>query len=298
MEASTARNPYYLHNKLVLGASSWGNDYGISNEHGIGSQEISQILRAAHEAGIVRIDTSPDYGDSEKLIGLHLASDFGVYSKVSPESWSKGFEQATLVIQESLQRLRIKKLEGVMFHSSSSIFEYPEESVRFMKHVVDFGLAREWGVSVYDIDEVERLLSICKPDFIQLPSSIVDRRFADSGIISQLFAESIDVHTRSIFLQGLILQEPAKLSRKFKRLSIWADEFENFSTESGLSKYHLSLLYNLTNPKVSKVLVGVNSLAHFGQALEALDKPLRLPDFDLLPPLDDIEVIDPRRWQS
>lgn len=284
--------------KLILGASSWGNNYGINNRRGLGSEEVNQILQRAHESGMIQIDTSPDYGDSEKLIGIDASPVFQFYSKVNPESWKRGSKHSMLDIHKSLRRLRTKKLDGIMFHSSSSMFDAPDESSRFMRQVVSSGLAGKWGVSVYEVEEVERILEFCKPDFIQLPSSLADRRFSDSGIISQLFTESIEVHTRSIFLQGLILQKPASLPKKFKRFSSWATDFENFSRDCALSKYQLALLFNLTNPEVSKVLVGVNSLAHLEEVLEALDRSATLPVFDSLPPIEDLELIDPRRWTS
>ena len=298
METSTAKNYFDFQKKLVLGASSWGNHYGISNRRCIGSEEVNKVLQRAYKSGVTQLDTSPDYGDSEKLIGQNAQPFFQIYSKLNPESWNRGSKHSILEIHESLRRLRTKKLDGIMFHSSSSIFDAPHESTRFMKQVVSSGLAGKWGVSVYDVEEAERVLEFCKPDFIQIPSSLADRRFADSGIISQLFTESIEVHTRSIFLQGLILQEPASLPKKFKGFLSWAMEFENFSKDCGLSKHQLALLFNLTNPEVSKVLVGVNSLAHLEEVLEALDRSVTLPVFDSLPPIEDPELIDPRRWTS
>ena len=298
MEKSTTKGSFEFQKKLILGASSWGNHYGISNRRGIGSQEVNKLLQRAKKSGVTQIDTSPDYGDSEKLIGQNTPLFFQIYSKVNSESWNRGPKHSMLEIHESLRRLRTKKLDGIMFHSSSSIFDAPHESTRFMKQVVSSGLAGKWGVSVYEVEEVERILEFCKPDFIQLPSSLADRRFADSGIFSQLFTESIEVHTRSIFLQGLILQEPASLPKKFKRFLSWATDFEDFSRDCGLSKYQLALLFNLTNPEVSKVLVGVNSLAHLEEVLEALDRSATLPVFDSLPPIEDLDLIDPRRWTS
>lgn len=284
--------------KLTLGASSWGNDYGLFNPLGIDSKEVNQILQLAARSGITRIDTAPDYGESEIVIGFANATDFQIYSKVSAASWQRDGQDPNISIHESLKRLGAKKFAGLMFHSSSSIFNAPKESIRFMQEVVGSGVASKWGVSVYEVEEVERLLGFCKPDFIQLPSSLADRRFVHSGMISQLSEASIEVHTRSILLQGLILQGPGTIRDGPRGLTNWAYEFEKFSSDCGLSKLHLALLYNLTNSEVSEVIVGVNSLAHLEALLETLEKSAKTPDFDKLPHIEEIDIIDPRRWPS
>lgn len=298
MTKTVAKNHHdSLQNKLILGASSWGNDYGVSNRRGIKLGEISVILKLANAAGISQIDTSPEYGDSEILIGRGSRVDLDIYSKVSAASWAKGRQGASIAIQESIRRLGTERLAGLMFHSSKSLLESPKESSLFMEEAVSSGLAKAWGVSVYEPTELEEVLSVCKPDFIQLPNSLADRRFQHSGLISKLFAESIEVHTRSIFLQGLILQDPSFLSGKFKEMSSWAIELENFSRDCGLSKFQLALLFNLTNTQVSKVLVGVNAAGHLKEMLENLKEPLTAPDFGRLGALDSTEIIDPRRWK-
>lgn len=282
--------------KLVVGTSSWGQNYGAFNASIIEIDEINRILVLAEEIGISQLDTAPNYGDSEKLIGDSKVAQNLIYSKVSNESWLSGTENAYNEVRASLNRLHSSFFEGLMFHSSEPIFIDAKKAEHFMQDLMGQGFCKKWGVSVYTIEETERVLEVCKPDFIQLPSNLADRRFADSGMISNLKTQGIEVHVRSVFLQGLLLQDSKELPGKFEPFSPWLSNFEKFSDECGMTKTQLALLYNLINPDVDKVLIGINSLIQFEEAISSIASSFEVPDFNMLPSATNTHLIDPRRW--
>lgn len=282
--------------KLVIGTSSWGQNYGAFNSSIIEIDEINRILVLAEELGVSHLDTAPNYGDSEKLIGDAKVAQYLIYSKVSNESWLSGTENAYNEVRGSLNRLRSSFFEGLMFHSTEPIFIDAKKAEDFMQDLVSQGVCKKWGVSVYTVEETEQVLEVCKPDFIQLPSNLADRSFADSGMISILKTQGIEVHVRSVFLQGLILQDPNKLPSKFESFSPWLSNLGKFSDECGMTKTQLALLYNLSNPDVDKVLIGVNSLSHFEEAISSIATSLEVPDFNMLSSVTNTHLIDPRRW--
>ncbi len=79
------RQPKNLIEKLALGTAQFGLDYGIANRTGkISKNEIFRILEYAYTQGIDTIDTSSNYGESEKIIGEFIDRsrfDFKIVSK-------------------------------------------------------------------------------------------------------------------------------------------------------------------------------------------------------------------------
>lgn len=282
--------------KLVIGTSSWGQNYGAFNASSVEIEEITRIFVLAEELGLTHLDTAPVYGDSEKLIGDLKVAPYLIYSKVSNDSWMSGSEKAYNEVLGSLNRLRSSFLEGLMFHSSEPLFRDVKKASHFMQDIVEQGLSKKWGVAVYTVEETESILEFCKPDFIQLPSNLADRSFAESGMISKLSSQGIEVHVRSVFLQGLILQDPDELPSKFQSFSPWLSNLEKFSDECGMTKTQLALLYNLSNPDVDKVLIGINSLSQFEEAISAIASSSEAPDFNMLPSVTNTLLIDPRIW--
>ena len=91
------------------------------------------------------------------------------------------------------------------------------------------------------------------PDIVQTPYNFFDRRIEYSGWINKLFQKNIEIHTRSIFLQGLLLRKKNELPIKFLRYKkIW-DNYHNWLKVNNtkrirsLYKFYLRKKGNLKN---------------------------------------------------
>ena len=77
-----------------------------------------------------------------------------------------------------------------------------------LQTLMDFkaqGFVRNIGVSVYDADQIKRILELFTPDLVQLPFNVFDQRLLNDGTITRLRSQGCAVHARSIYLQGLLL---------------------------------------------------------------------------------------------
>ena len=62
-----------MYSKLMLGTVQFGMNYGVANTTGKPSFEtVKAILKEAYDGGINALDTAPEYGDSEEVIGKAL----------------------------------------------------------------------------------------------------------------------------------------------------------------------------------------------------------------------------------
>jgi aryl-alcohol dehydrogenase-like predicted oxidoreductase len=140
-----------------------------------------------------------------------------------------------------------------------------------------------------------------KIQLIQIPFSIYDQRFLKSGTINKLHKAGISIHLRSIFLQGLILEEPNlwpnTLSNEFK------SHHESFFEKIRFS--NLDLLEEVMRlpffcKGVEAVVIGISSFNEFKQILSIWEKfkeekQNKLNYYDTFS-WNQINDIDPRKW--
>lgn len=139
----------------VLGQGTWN----IGDSATSRAAEIA-TLRRGIERGMTLIDTAEMYGSgrSESLIGEALAGireRLYLVSKVLPSSAS--FEGTVRACEASLKRLRTDALDLYLLHWRG---RYPlHETVRAFESLVKHGKIRAWGVSNFDVEDMEELFT-------------------------------------------------------------------------------------------------------------------------------------------
>ena len=112
--------------KLSIGAAQIGQAYGLNAaQNNIDINEASKIIALCREIGINNIDTAYSYGHSERILGNVGIGGFNVNSKFSIEDIERqNIHEDKLVdlIEESLRRLKISKLDSLLLHNSKDLF--------------------------------------------------------------------------------------------------------------------------------------------------------------------------------
>ena len=209
--------------RVGLGTAQLGADYGVSDCEGRPSEaEVGAILARAMEMGIEYIDTAASYPNAEKLLGRHLPSQHRVRI-VTKLPLAEGdvitaqhAETVLATIAASLDRLRLPRVYGVLVHHARDL---AKPGWQYLIDALCETRARGWtstvGVSVYDASDLALVESRFTPEIVQLPFNALDRRLAELGWLARLHGSGIEIHARSVFLQGLLLMEPASLPRFF-----------------------------------------------------------------------------------
>jgi aryl-alcohol dehydrogenase-like predicted oxidoreductase len=122
----------------------------------------------------------------------------------------------------------------------------------------------------------------------------MDRRLIDTGWLARLRELGTEIHVRSIFLQGLLLMNPADRPRAFDRWSGLWDSYDNWLAEAGLTRLQACVRFALSFPEISKVVVGVDSLDQLKDIVVASRGPApRVGDAFRT---DEAELLNPARW--
>ena len=282
--------------RLGLGTAQFGLDYGVSNTRGCTPRaEVAEILHRAAEAGIGLLDTAPAYGDAQSVLGAMLPRPcpFLITTKVSRQSDVDALEAQA---RASLQQLDVTHAYGVLVHSATDLEgKAGVELWARLRRLQAKGLFRKIGISAYASDDPVRLARRWKPDLMQLPVSLLDQRLITEGALTRLADLGVEIHLRSIFLQGLLFlppdRLPAQLASAGKRLA----DIRLRIAAAGSDPLSAALHFALARPEASAVVVGVTSLHELESLLRAAMQPapdLDWPDLRLDHPL----ALDPHRW--
>jgi aryl-alcohol dehydrogenase-like predicted oxidoreductase len=285
--------------KLALGTVQFGLDYGIANEAGqVSLGEAQSILSLAKENEIDVLDTAIVYGTSEEVLGKLNVNEFRVVTKLPslPDDQNDITHWVTAQVRKSLARLRQNKTYGLLLHQSKDLLgSKGGQLIQALADLKNNGLVQKIGVSIYSPDELEVVCEKIKIDLVQSPLNVVDRRLQSSGWLDRLKDDGVEVHTRSAFLQGLLLMERSKIPQKFSRWSSLWDRWHEKLKISGSSPLSASLAYPLSLEQVDRVIVGVDSVKQLKAILEAGSWPEYSLD-TLCMISNDTDLINPSRW--
>jgi aryl-alcohol dehydrogenase-like predicted oxidoreductase len=259
--------------KLVLGTAQFGLDYGILNPDGqIGAEEALSILDGARGGGIDMLDTAIAYGNSEDMLGQLGTSGFSIITKLpSSENAEMSLSDwAVRQIEISCRRLGVNSVEAVLLHRPDELVgSRGEELAEALRQLKRQGLSSKTGISIYSPSQLDAIWPHWKPDIVQCPYNILDRRIELSGWAAKLAASGVELHLRSAFLQGLLLVHPDKLATSFLH---WKQQFMaigSWANERGLTAMQASLGCALGLEPASAVIVGVNSKRQLDEILNA-----------------------------
>ncbi|MGH6827608.1 MAG: aldo/keto reductase, partial [Rhizomicrobium sp.] len=162
-----------------------------------------------------------------------------------------------------------------------------------MERLKDEGIFRKIGISAYRKDNPLRLARRFRPDVMQVPFSLLDQRLLADGTLRCLKDLSVEVHVRSLFLQGLFFLErlPPKLRHAARHLARVKAELRSL----GIQPLAAALGFVLPRPEIAYGLVGVSSLDQLKEILAVSARPFPALDWPRFALHDDV-VLTPPLW--
>ena len=140
------------------------------------------------------------------------------------------------------------------------------------------------------------LWALYMPDLVQAPYSIFDRSLAESGWLDKMSDAGVEVHVRSIFLQGLLLMNKADRPKKFERWGFLWQIWDRWLVDNNVSALEALLSFALSEPRISRVVVGVDSLTQLNEISES--SVSHICKFPSNLSSQDQNLINPSKWHS
>lgn len=286
--------------KLALGTVQFGLPYGVSNNKGqTPLHEAGQIVELARASGISVLDTAMAYGDSESRLGKIGVDSFKVVTKLPPvpESCSNLKKWAEEQVEASLRRLSLERLYGLLLHTPAQLLaSNGHELFAALSDLKQRGLVEKIGISIYSPSELDALLPLYPVDLVQAPFNAIDRRLIDSGWLQKLHIAGIEIHVRSVFLQGLLLMPLDQIPAKFSQWSSILRKWHDWLYQTEISPQAACLAFANSMPEIDQIIVGVESHQQLKELLDAM----KLPTPAAFPPIEsnDLELINPSYWNK
>jgi len=246
----------------------------------ITDEDAGRLLNAVLDGGINLIDTSPDYGRSEELIGTYLGhrrGEFFLASKCGcpietpadapppyPHDYSK--QNVRAAVERSLRRLRTDRLDLVQVHMSPSVATLAENgTIEELNDLRAEGKVRFIGMSGI-LPNLPGHIAMNVFDAFQIPYSAVQRDHEN------LITEAVDTGAGTLirggaargaaseeknWSNGPLTQEPGLGQRNWETSGV-----EDLINEAGIGRQEFILRFTLSHPGLSTTIVGTANPAH------------------------------------
>ena len=279
-------------------------EYGSpNNEKNLCRGEIERILNFAKTLRVRVLDTAPCYGDSEQVIGDALgnySNHFLITTKTPHISSAiKGMQRAKFVkdcFTESLLRMHQSSVYGLLVHEMDGFLKDGQPIYDAMCELKAKKMVNKIGVSIYNCEEIERVLASYEIDLIQAPISILDQRLVRSGYLCELIETGIEVHVRSIFLKGLVFYSPQNLPPYFDGIREQLTRFHSKLHEQGITPLQAAVRYVDSLSQSGTALYGVNTKLQLEQIFQAKKCAADMSwaqEFAI----DEPKYVNPSHWQ-
>jgi aryl-alcohol dehydrogenase-like predicted oxidoreductase len=253
-------------------------------------ENAGQLLNEVLDAGINLIDTSPDYGGSEELIGRyvgHRRDEYFLASKCGcllgppppgarppfPHDWSAANVRAD--VEQSLRRLGTDRLDLVQVHMSPSRAQLEaDDTVPTLLALRDEGKVRFIGMSGI-LPNLPDHIAMDVFEVFQIPYSAVQREHEDlitaaaatgaGTLIRGGAARGTASEDKNWTVQPLSSSGPPAQDR-------WQAAGLDKLLDDGMSRHEFILRFTLSHPALSSTIVGTSSLDHLRGNLAIAEK--------------------------
>ena len=285
--------------QIILGTANFAKEYGVANKGKMLARvESEAIINWAQANGVNHFDTAIAYGDSTEILSSSL--NHSLEPDIDTKLDEKSCQSSKLIVEtaeEIRQKLGVRQLSVLYLHDEGILQTALGVEISIgMKEVLNLGIAKKIGVSVYS----EGSVLACKevlPELMvfQVPENICDRRIISSRALQDLAKRGNSFVIRSIFLQGLLLMNPAEIPRQLTPAKAKIQELITLANKNSLSVVEVCLAYANSISWASGIVIGVASL---DQLKEICNSSASLPtgwpnSISTLPE----EVLDPRKWE-
>jgi aryl-alcohol dehydrogenase-like predicted oxidoreductase len=246
----------------VLGVGTW-QTFDVSATDP-GREELKEVLRELVALGGSVVDSSPMYGEAERVAG-DLAAELKLHPSLflATKVWTSGREAGIRQMEQSLKLMRTERLDLMQVHNLLDVATH----TRTLREWKAAGRIRHFGITHYHqgaYRDLERLVRTRDYDFVQFNYSMAERE-ADSRLLSACAESGTAVIVNRPFSTGGLFGRV-----KGKPLPPWAAEIDCASWAQFFLKWILG------HPAVTCAIPGTRRLAHLRDNMQA--GVGRLPD--------------------
>ena len=256
------------------------------------------MLIAAARADLGFLDAGGAQPACEAMLGEHLPRPVPMGVLIRSVRGDRGPDAVEAEVRASLLRLKLIKARAVVVQSASDLFAPAGPALwDRLKLLRDEGLFDQVGVCAYASDDPVGVARRFKPDLLQAPASLLDQRLLLDGSLMAVREMGVEVHLRSIFLNGLLFLPPDRVPAQLKGAAGRLSRARRMIAEGRSDPLQAALGFALSRPEADAVIVGASTAAELAAVIAAASSPPPDLDWDEMA-IDDPVALDPRRWAA
>ena len=199
-------------------------------------------------------------------------------------------------LNKSLNLLKQKKFYAILVHNSFDLLldggRYISDNLNKFKQQ---GLVKNIGVSVYDSENLIKICEILNPDIVQLPINVLDQRFINDGRLKYLKNKNIEIHARSIYLQGLLLMNSNSIDPYFNSWKHVLNKWHKDCTIQNFTPLHAALDFIIKIKEIDYCILGIQNMSQLKESISFINKNRNFDATSL--GCSDNNFINPSKWR-
>ena len=266
--------------KLILGTAQFSPNYGITNKIGsLKQKNINQIISLYKKKKFKYIEISSGYKNAiNKLVKTRNLNKIKYIFKVNYDVIKNKNISEKKIFKKIFKIIKYKKKFDYFLLQNFDKYA-TDKNITNDLHTLSQSLKlsrmiNNFGISSYKFFDIKFLKKL-KIDCIQLPFSIFDQRLINNNYYKKLKINNIKIFVRSVFLQGLLLEDYKNLNNKFLRYKNHFYRLENIVIKK-ISKIDCLFVLLKNLKEIDGIIVGALSSYELNQSIKSYKKKIKI----------------------
>ena len=284
--------------KLCLGSANFGTPYGAYKINKFAATDFDNIIKLSKKSNIKFLDTAENYKGTEKILSSKKFYNFKIITKVHIEDKNPNYLNNLEEKIIKLQKIFNHNLYAILIHNYEDLdIGKIENCFKILKKAKKKKIIKKFGISIYNFKRI-KFLDKTSPDIIQAPFNIFDQRLLKNGMINFIYKKKIQLHIRSSFLQGTLVQK--KLPKYLKKFKNEYDEWFEYCQKKKIDPLRgcIDFIKQYKN-KISFLVVGFNAPKELLDIVKKYKISTKVSKKSYKQfSKTNINLIDPRKWKK
>ena len=279
--------------KIVIGTAQFSKSYGVINNKTLSPRNL---LKISKKNSLNMFDTSDNYDKSFYFVNKNY-KESKLIIKVSTKKKNRliPFTLFKKKIKEISKRIRIDKIHSFLIHDFD--LKKVQQNSLYYNHLMNYCLKNNinFGFSIYSLEEFYRIKKNYKFNILQIPLSIFNIEFLNTNFKNFVKKNKIKIHARSVFLQGLLVNDIEDIPYKFQKYKKYLIHWNKYCKKNKLSKVQACLNFIDNISFVEKIVIGFKTQKELEEIISYKRKKIkRFPLPSKIPKI----LINPNLWKK
>lgn len=284
-------NKTLLKKRIIIGTANFTQEYGLKSII-LKTADIKKIFNLAYKNKIDKIDTASAYFKKKKTL-KKIGKKFKIITKLKVNSGWLSLKFCEKVLKSHFKKLGVNKVYALLLHDYKILFT--KDGLKIFKNleILKKKYFSKIGLSIYDTKKLNYIITNYNIDIVQCPYNILDKRIITSGWFRKLKKMNIEIHARSIFLQGLLVNNRFYKKKYFNKWKFFFSKWFQWLDENNISPIDYCL-NDLLSHDFDHIIFGIND---YNQLKEIINFNIIKQKKFFKFARNDLKLIDPRKWK-